>query len=393
MPPDHREIAAAGARKRPEDFLELVERAKRGRLKVYIGAAAGVGKTYQMLEEAHALKKRGVDVVLAFIEPHERPETAALIDDLEVIPRQRIEYRGVAVEEMDLDAVLKRRPQVAIVDELAHTNAPFCRNKKRYQDVLELLENGINVICAFNIQHLESLNEMVKQATGVLVRETVPDSILKRADQVVDIDLAVEDLTDRLRAGKIYAPDKVQWALDNFFQPEKLAVLREIALREVAESVDRTVSSEAAADAARRAAASERVMVCLPTRPPPHGAVLLRQGSRLAGRLNTDWFVVHVETKGEAGHRIDATLQRYLLDDEQRARDLGAEVVRLRSELPVDALLDFGRSHGVRHIVVGRSQKSWWRRLLGQSPVFKLVTEAAGFDLHIVSLDDREARE
>src|ERR1044071_17831 len=393
MPPDHREIAAAGARKRPEDFLELVERAKRGRLKVYIGAAAGVGKTYQMLEEAHALKKRGVDVVLAFIEPHERPETAALIDDLEVIPRQRIEYRGVAVEEMDLDAVLKRHPQVAVVDELAHTNAPFCRNKKRYQDVLELLENGINVICAFNIQHLESLNEMVKQATGVLVRETVPDSILKRADQGADIDLAGEDLPDRLRAGKIYAPDKVQWALDNFFQPEKLAVLREIALREVAESVDRTVSSEAAADAARRAAASERVMVGLPTRPPPHGAVLLRQGSRLAGRLNTDWFVVHVETKGEAGHRIDATLQRYLLDDEQRARDLGAEVVRLRSELPVDALLDFGRSHGVRHIVVGRSQQSWWRRLLGQSPVFKLVTEAAGFDLHIVSLDDREARE
>jgi len=258
---------------------------------------------------------------------------------------------------------------------------------------LELLENGINVICAFNIQHLESLNEMVKQATSVVVRETVPDSILKRADQVVDIDLAVEDLTDRLRAGKIYAPDKIQWALDNFFQPEKLAVLREIALREVAESVDRTVSSEAAADGARRAAASERVMVCLPTRPPPNGAVLLRQGSRLAGRLNTDWFVVHVETKSEAAHRIDATLQRYLLDDEQRARDLGAEVVRLRAENPVDALLDFGRSHGVRHIVVGRSQKPWWRRLLGQSPVFKLVTEAAGFDLHIVSLDDREARE
>src|SRR5581483_8447755 len=216
--------------------------------------------------------------------------------------------------------------------ELAHTNAPFCRNKKRYQDVLELLDNGINVICAFNIQHLESLNEMVKQATGVVVRETVPDSILKRADQVVDIDLAVEDLTDRLRAGKIYAPDKIQWALDNFFQPEKLAVLREIALREVAESVDRSVSAEADAGAARRAAASERVMVCLPTRPPPHGAMLLRQGSRLAGRLNTDWFAVHVETKNEAGHRIDATLQRYLLEDEQRARDLGAEVVRLRSE-------------------------------------------------------------
>jgi two-component system, OmpR family, sensor histidine kinase KdpD len=381
-------------RKRPEDFLELVERAKRGRLKVYIGSAAGVGKTYQMLEEAHALKRRGVDIVLAFIETHGRDDTAALIDGLEVIPRSRVEYKGVAVEEMDLDAVLKRHPQVAIVDELAHTNAPFCRNKKRYQDVLELLDAGINVICAFNVQHLESLNGMVKHATGVVVRETVPDSILKRADQVVDIDLAVEDLIDRLRAGKIYAPDKVPWALENFFQPEKLAVLREIALREVAESVDRSVSANGADhDAARRAAASERVMVCLPTRPPPHGAMLLRQGSRLAGRLNTDWFVVHVETKHEANHRIDSTLQRYLLEDEQRARDLGAEVVRLRSEDPVQALLEFGRARGVRHIVVGRSHKPWWRRLLGQSPVYKLVTQAAGFDLHIVSLEDREARE
>jgi two-component system sensor histidine kinase KdpD len=383
----------AAERKRPEDFLELVERAKRGRLKVYIGSAAGVGKTYQMLEEAHALKKRGVDVVLGFIETHDRLDTAALIEGLDVVPRQRVEYRGVVVEEMDLDAVLKRRPQVAIVDELAHTNAPFCRNKKRYQDVLELLEAGINVICAFNVQHLESLNEMVRQATGVIVRETVPDSILKRADQVVDIDLAVEDLIDRLRAGKIYAPEKVTWALENFFQPEKLAVLREIALREVAESVDRAVSANAHdEDAARRAAASERVMVCLPTRPPPHGAVLLRQGSRLAGRLNTDWFVVHVETKQEANHRIDSTLQRYLLEDEQRARDLGAEVVRLRSDKPVEALLEFARDHGVRHIVAGRSHKPWWRRMLGQSPVFKLVTEAAGFDLHIVSLEDQEAK-
>jgi two-component system sensor histidine kinase KdpD len=295
---------------------------------------------------------------------------------------------------MDLDAVLKRHPQVAIVDELAHTNAPFCRNKKRYQDVLELLEAGIKVICTFNVQHLESLNEMVKQATSVVVRETVPDSILKRADQVVDIDLAVEDLIDRLKAGKIYAPDKVEWALENFFQPEKLTVLREIALREVAESVDRTFTGNATnGDAGRRSAASERVMVCLPTRPPPNGAMLLRQGSRLAGRLNTDWFVVHIETKEETNHRIDATMQRYLLDDEQRARDLGAEVVRLRSDKPVDALLEFARDHGVRHIVVGRSHKPWWRRMLGQSPVFRLVTEAAGFDLHIVSLDDRETKE
>lgn len=381
-------------RKRPEDFLELVERAKRGRLKVYIGSAAGVGKTYQMLEEAHALKKRGVDVVLAFIETHDRLDTAALIEGLEVIPRQRVEYKGVAVEEMDLDAVLTRRPQVAIVDELAHTNAPFCRNKKRYQDVLELLDAGINVICAFNVQHLESLNDIVKQATGVLVRELVPDSILKRADQVVDIDLAVEDLLDRLRAGKIYAQDKVSWALENFFQADKLAVLREIALREVAESVDRSMSvGSAADDGARRAAASERVMVCLASHPPPHGVMLLRQGSHLAGRLNTDWFAVHVQTKDETPERIDAAIQRYLLDDEQRARDLGAEVVRLRAEKVVPVLLDFARTHGVRHIVVGHSQQSRWRRLLGQSPVYLLVRDAAGFDLHIISLEDREAGE
>ncbi len=383
----------ATERKRPEDFLELVERAKRGRLKVYIGSAAGVGKTFQMLEEAHALQKRGVDVVLAFIEPHDRLETAALIDGLEVVPRQRIEYKNVWVEEMDLEAILKRRPQVAIVDELAHTNAPFCRNKKRYQDVLELLDAGVNVICALNVQHLESLNDMVKQATGVVVRELVPDSILKRADQVVDIDLAVEDLIDRLRAGKIYAPDKVSWALENFFQPEKLAVLREIALREVAESVDRSVSARKTSDDDfTKVAASERVMVCLSSRPPPHGAMLLRQGSRLAGRLNTDWYAIHIETKEESGHRIDSELQRYLLEDEQRARDLGAEVVRLRSDDKVAALLDFARAHGVRHIVLGRSHQPWWRQYLGQSPVFKLVTEAAGFDLHIVSLDDRDVK-
>jgi len=384
----------ANDRKRPEDFLELVERAKRGRLKVFIGSAAGVGKTYQMLEEAHALQERGVDVVLAFIETHGRLDTAALIEGLEVIPRQRVEYRGVVVEEMDLDAVLKRHPQVAIVDELAHTNAPFCKNKKRYQDVLELLEAGINVICAFNVQHLESLNDMVKQITGVVVREVVPDSILKRADQVVDIDLAVEDLLDRMRAGKIYSQEKVSLALENFFKAEKLSVLREMALREVAESVDRSVAAQVDDGNARlKAAASERVMVCLASAPPPHGAILLRQGSRLAGRLNTDWFAVHVETKHEAGHRIDAERQRYLLEDEQRARDLGAEVVRLRSEDTVESLLGFAREHGVRHIVIGRSQRPWWSHILRRSPVLKLVSQAVGFDLHVISLEDREAKE
>ena len=375
---------------RPEDFLELVERAKRGRLKVYIGPAAGVGKTYQMLEEAHVLKKRGVDVVLAFIETHGRAETAVLIEGLEVIPRRRFEYRGVMVEEMDLDTVLARRPQVAIVDELAHTNVPGSRNKKRYQDVLELLDAGINVICAMNVQHLESLNDLVKQATDVVVRETVPDSFLKQADQIVNLDLAAEDLLERLRAGKIYSADKIPWALAHFFKPENLSTLREIALREVAENINRSVSAQISADEAlRKSAVSERVMVCLSSYP-PHGATLLRRGSRMAGRLNTDWYAVYVETPNEAPNRIDAEVQRHLLDNIEKARQLGAEVVRLQAKDPVPALLEFARSHGVGHILIGRSPQPWWRQLLSQSIMLRLVKEAADFDVHIVSFASAE---
>ncbi len=226
-------------RPRPEDFLELVQKGKRGRLKLYIGFAAGVGKTYRMLEEAHALKKRGVDVVVGFVETHGRKETEALIEGLEVIPRRQIEYRGVTIEEMSLNNILARNPALALVDELAHTNVPGSHNKKRYQDVIELLDAGINVIGAMNVQHLESLNDVVERATGVGVRETVPDSFLKQADQVVNLDLAVEDLQERLRAGKIYAPEKIPWALEHFFTEQNLAHLRELALREVAESVER----------------------------------------------------------------------------------------------------------------------------------------------------------
>src|SRR5579863_7785205 len=201
------------AQQRAEDFLELVERGKRGRIKVYLGFAAGVGKTYRMLEEAHALKARGVDIVIGFVETHGRRETEELTQGLEMVPRRKVEYRGIVAEEMDLDAVRARRPQVAIVDELAHTNLPGMKNRKRYLDVLDLAQSGINVICAFNIQHLESLNDIVQRATGVVVRETVPDSFLQAADQVVSLDLPVEDLIERLRAGKIYAEDKVGRAL------------------------------------------------------------------------------------------------------------------------------------------------------------------------------------
>jgi two-component system sensor histidine kinase KdpD len=375
------------ASRRPEDFLELVERARRGRLKLYVGFAAGVGKTYRMLQEAHDLRRRGVDVVVGFIEPHGRAETEALLDGLEIVPRQRTEYRGVMVEEMDLNAVLRRKPQVAIVDEIPHTNAPGSPNRKRYQDVLALLDAGINVIGALNVQHLESLNGLIERATNVAVRETVPDSFLKQADQVVNLDLAVEDLQERLRAGKIYALDKIPWALENFFKDQNLSTLRELALREVAESLDR-------AGAARRTPevkTAGRVMVALASNP-PRAKTLLARGSRLAGRLNTDWYVVYVETPEEAPNLIDSEAQRHLLANIEKAKELGAQVVRLKSADPAAALLDFARTHGVAHIIVGRSLEPWWKQVLRGSVVTRLLREGDEFDLHVVSFLDQESR-
>ena len=381
----------ASARPTAQDFLELVERGKRGRLKLYIGFAAGVGKTWRMLEEGHALKQRGVDVVGAFIETHSRSETAALVRDLEVVPRRRQEYRGVVVEEMDLEAVLARRPAVAIVDEIPHTNVPGSRNRKRYQDVLDLLSAGVNVIGALNIQHLESLNDLIQRNTGVQVRETVPDSFLKQADQVVNLDLAVEDLVERLRAGKIYPKEKIPWALEHFFRDANLATLRELSLREVAESLDRSAAQAARLGETAAAPARGRVMVALSSNP-PRALALLRRGSRMAGRLNTDWFVAYVETPDEAPDRIDSEAQRHLLGNIDKARELGAEVVRLKSDRPAEALIDFARSHRVSDLIIGRSEQPWWRGILRRSVLERLVNEATGIDLHIVSFEDEEGR-
>jgi len=373
----------------PEDFLELVERGKRGRLKLYIGFAAGVGKTYRMLEEAHALRRRGVDIVVGFVETHGRVDTHALVAGLEVVPRRRIEYRGVEIEEMSLNEILKRRPAVAIVDELAHTNVPGSRNHKRYQDVLELLDAGINVIGAVNVQHLESLKDVVERVAGVPIRETIPDSFLKQADQVVNLDLTVEDLRERLHAGKIYAPDKVPWALEHFFQDQNLHHLRELALREVAESVERAAAARSpvgpqGSGAVEATAAGSRIMVCLSSSS-PRGAALVRKGSRLAGRLSTDWFVVFVETPREAPDQIDAEAQRHLLAHTELAREMGAEVVRVRARDPVPALLDFARSHAVGHIVVGRSNRASWLQWLGASIPLRLVRDAEDMDVHVVA--------
>lgn len=379
------------AKARAEAFLSLVQRAERGRLKLYIGFAAGVGKTYRMLEEAHALKAQGADIVLGFVETHGRVETQALVHDLELVPRRRVEYRGIFIEEMDLDELLQRKPKIVIVDELAHTNIPGCRNKKRYQDVLQLLDAGINVIGAFNIQHLESLNDLVSRTASTQVRETIPDSFLKQADQVVNLDLAVEDLLGRLKAGKIYPPEKVESALQHFFQSSNLSTLRELSLREVAESLERSASRHAPRSQPR-AAANGRVMVCLSSYA-PQSATLLYRGSRIAGRLSSDWFVVYVETPKEAPDRIDSEVQRHLHANIEKARELGAEVVKLSGSDPVACLLDFARSHAVGQIVIGRSQQPWWKQVFGRSIPLRLVREADGFDLHIVSFRDEPERE
>jgi two-component system sensor histidine kinase KdpD len=378
--------------KRAQDFLDLLERAKRGRLKIYLGFAAGVGKTVRMLKEAHALQSRGVDVVLAYIETHGRAETAELIEGLEVIPRKQFEYRGITVEEMDLDVVLARRPEIAIVDEVAHTNVPLCRNRKRYQDILEIINAGINVICAFNIQHLESLNDLIERVTGVVVRETIPDTFVKEGDQVVTVDLSVEDLMERLKGGKIYSAEKIPWALEHFFKIANLSTLRELSLLEVAESLERgqpATAEELGGAGKPPSKARGRVMVCMASGS-PRANILLRKGSRMAGRLNTHWFVVYVETPGEAPIKIDAETQRHLLENIQKARELGSEVIRLKASDPVPALLDFARSHGVGHIIIGRSQQPWWRKVLGRSVAQRLMEEAAGFDVHIVSFEEEE---
>jgi two-component system sensor histidine kinase KdpD len=377
-------------RRRPEDFLELVERSRRGRLKVYIGFAAGVGKTYRMLEEAHALRERGVDVVVGFVETHGREETEALLPGLEAIPRRKVEYRGLTIEEMDLDAVLARNPRVALVDEVAHTNVPGCRNAKRYEDVYELLDAGINVICAFNIQHLETLKDIVERATDTRIRETVPDTFLQQADQVVNLDLAVEDLVERLRAGKVYAEEKVTRALESFFRHENLSALRELALREVAESLGRAAIGQPGVSEPVRRATSQRVMVCIASHS-PRAQALLRRGARLAGRLSADWYCVWVETPAEAPERIDSEAQRHLHANIETARALGAEVVKLRGRDTVATLLDFARSHAVGHVVIGRSRRGFWRRLVGREFVQRMVREADDFDLHVVGWRDLES--
>ncbi|MEO8183314.1 MAG: universal stress protein [Deltaproteobacteria bacterium] len=378
---------------RSDDFLELVRRSRQGRLKIFLGPAAGVGKTYRMLQEAHQVKKRGVDVVIGVVDTHGREETAALLEGLSQVDLRKIEYRGVQLLELDVDTVKQRAPEIVLVDEVAHSNAPGSKNKKRHEDVLELLRAGIHVYCALNIQHLESLNDIVKKVTGVTVHETVPDSFLRRADQIVNIDLPPGDLLERLESGKVYPEDRVDWALQHFFKAQNLEALRELALREVAESIGRSQSNgPAIEDVAQKdgpRATGGRLMLCLSSRS-PRAHLLLRRASRMAGRLNVHWYAVYVETPREEPTRIDELTQQHLFEAQQMARDLGAELQRIKAVDPVDGILEFARANGVTDIVIGVSERPWLEQILGATVPQRLLRKAHGFDLHLFSAEDQQ---
>ena len=372
----------------PESLLAKLSEAEQARLRVYIGAAPGVGKTYQMLEDAHLMKKQGVDIVVAVVETHGREDTKAMIGDLECVPMHRIEYRGVTIEEMDVDAVVARRPAIAIVDELAHTNIPGSKNSKRYQDVLDLLKAGISVITAVNIQHLESLNDVVNRTTGVRVRETVPDHFLSRADEVVNVDISVDTLRTRLRQGKIYDVVKIEQSLNNFFRKGNLLALRELALRQVATDQATKAHDYREREGLDQAVIPEKLMVAMAS----HGSAkkLLRVGSRIAGRLASDWYAVYVETPNEEMGRIKPEDYVALQENIRFAEELGAKVVKLKSRRVVDALIDFATNEGITHVVFGQTSRSRWDILLHGSIINRFLREVRDATVQVVPLMKRE---
>jgi two-component system sensor histidine kinase KdpD len=373
-------VNSADGRPPPEQFLALIRDQHRGRLKVYLGFAPGVGKTYEMLQEGHQLKRKGVDAVVGVVETHNRAETAALLKGLEEVPRLRIEYKGITIGEMDLDAVLKRHPTIALVDELAHTNAPGSRNPKRFQDVEELLRAGINVITTMNVQHLESLHDVVERFTKVRVKERVPDYVLGEADEIINVDVSAEDLQDRMRAGKIYPADRTERALEHFFTEGNLTRLRELALEEIAQMLDRRRQQRGGNVPG---VGSERVMVCVSLRS-PNVDKLLRKAARLAARFNAPWYAIYVETPKERTEKVDAATQRRLSDALALAQQLGGAAMPYKGRDFARTVADLVREYGITHLVIGRSQRPWYRRVFRWSPLDELLRAVPGVDVVVV---------
>ena len=377
---------APGGRGSPESLLQMVEERTRAKLRVYIGAAAGVGKTFQMLEDAHQLKGQGIDVVVGAVETHGRTETEDKIKDLEIIPPQKIMYRGNVFEEMDLRAIIERQPAVVVVDELAHTNIKGAKNEKRYEDVLELLECGISVITAINIQHIESLNDIVQRTTSVQVRETVPDCFFKRADEVIDIDVSIDTLRSRLKQGKIYAPAKIEQALANFFRKGNLAALRELALREVARHQAEQDHEYREREGLEQAVMPETIMVCMASR--GSAKKILRVGARIAGRMAADgWFAVYVETGREAPGRIAPETYATLEENIKFAETLGAKIVRLKGRNVADELLKFARENEITHVIFGQSARSRWEIFWKGSIINRFLREVKEAAVHVIPIE------
>src|SRR5579872_1464661 len=369
--------------------IKLEHKPEPGKLRIYIGAAPGVGKTYTMLNDAYRMKhQQGIDVVIGLVEPHGRDETKDRIRDLEIIPLRVIPYRGVELKEMDLDAILQRHPHTVIVDELAHTNVPGSKNRKRYEDVLELLDAGISVMTAVNIQHLETLNDSVSRSANTTIRETVPDSFLKRADEVVNVDITVDELRTRLRQGKIYAPEKVEQSLANFFRKGNLNMLRELALRTTAEQVGNRAAEYRRIQGLEQAPIPEKVMVCLSTRPGTER--LLRVGTRIAGRLATNWYAVYVSRPDDKGHGDPEAFHR-LEEYKRMARDLGAQVVNLTDRNVSDALIRFAQQENISHVVFGQSARSRFDILLRGSVLNRFLAEVRDVTVQVVPMQPEKA--
>ena len=374
-----------GRRRSAESLLAKLHADERPNLRVYIGAAPGVGKTYQMLADARLLKRQGIDIVVAVVDTHGREETAAMIGNLECLPMRRIDYGGITLEEMDVDAVIERHPQIAIVDELAHTNVTSSKNQKRYEDVLDILNAGISVITAVNIQHVESLNDVVARTTGVHVRETIPDSFLKRADEVVNVDVSVDTLRTRIRQGKVYDVVKIEQALNNFFRKGNLSALRELALRQVATDQAVKAHDYRKREGLEQALIPEKVMVAIAS----NGSAkkLLRIGSRIAGRLASDWYAVYVETPSEDPGHIKPEDSAALQENIRFARELGANVVKLKARRVAGALIEFAHREGITHVVFGQTSRSRWDILLHGSIINRFLAEVRDAAVQVVPLE------
>lgn len=365
-----------------QHFLDLIRQSKRGKFKVYIGMIAGVGKSYRMLQEAHNLIRQGVDVKVGYIETHGRKETQAQVHGLPLIARRTIFYKGKELEEMDLQSILNIRPEVTVIDELAHTNIPGSKNEKRWQDVVEILEAGISVISAVNIQHIESINEDVRKITGIVVSERVPDRILQMADEVVNIDLTADELIIRMKEGKIYDPVKAEIALKHFFQADRILQLRELALKEVASQVERKVDAEVMADTRLR---HDRFLACISSNAEV-ARMIIRKTARLSSYYNSKWYVLYVQTRDENANRIKLSVQRHLINNFKMATELGAEVVQVKSNNIPAAIIQVAEQRQITTLCIGLPRVRFWQIITRTSSFNRLLKKLAGSDIDLVIL-------